>query len=225
MKGYNKQKGIYFYLPVLFVLFLTSCMDSGETTSIADCYENPEISSYQVKKIALLPILPDDTTNIGAFYATNHLYNILDEQDTSLILADIDWVREFDCSFVDKQIDNISRTSQFDIDSFYNSKIGYDLIEDGYDAVLMGTIDSIHISPGTFIGSHTMFGWRTFCKFTYYLMSLKDGKILWKADVNGEEIWETKNFYLKEIPPVDAAISNGIDIMIDVLPKGIFKIE
>ena len=99
------------------------------------------------------------------------------------------------------------------------------MIEDGYDAVLIGTIDSIHISPGVSLGSYSKYGWRTFCKFTYYLMSLKDGKILWKADVNGEEIWETKNFYINEIPPVDAAISNGIDIMIDVLPKGIFKIE
>ena len=56
-------------------------------------------------------------------------------------------------------------------------------------------------------------------------MSLKDGRILWKAGVNGEEIWETKNFYIKEIPPVDAAISNGIDRMIEVLPKEILKIE
>ncbi len=224
MKG-KYRKGIRIVYFSLFAgILLTSCRQANESNSIISYYENPIISSYQIEKIALLPILPDDSTNFGAYFSTNHFYNIIDERFPSIELADIDWVREFDCSFVDKQIDAINTTKRFDIETFYSSQPGYYLMEDGYDAVLIGAIDSIQHSIGIFIGnSFPARGWLTFCNFTYFLVSLKDGRILWKANVNGEESNIMDNYFIKEFPPLDYAISNGIDRMINVLPRGIFK--
>ena len=227
MKGLSKVKNSSLYLILLSGLILISCKHFPDSTEIIKYYENPEIAAYQVKKIALLPILPDDSTNYGAYFSTNHFYNILDEQYPSLILADIDWVREFDCSFIDYQIGMIRSTSQFDLETFYKSEIGYDLIEDDYDAVIIGTIDSLANSSGIFMRAYNNYapvlGWQTFCRFTYYIVSLKDGRILWKAIVNGDEIFQMENFYIKEFPPLDYAITDGIDRMIAALPKEVFN--
>ena len=227
MKGKSNKRIFRFFLLFFAGILLQSCIPLSKPAGVLNYYENPKISSYKVEKIALLPLLPDDTTNYGAYFSTNHLYNFLDENYPSLELADIDWVREFDCSFVDKQIDAINTTKRFDIEDFYISEPGYDLIEDGYDAVLIGTIDSLQNSHGIYLGiyenSFPVRGWITSCKFTYYLVSLIDGRILWKATVSGEEVCKMENYFIKEFPPLDYAITNGIDRMVDVLPEEIFK--
>ena len=64
----------------------------------------------------------------------------------------------------------------------------------------------------------------TSCQFTYYLISLKDGRVLWKANILGEE-----GYYLLDreeiFAPLDYAISNGIDKVIDKIPLTNSKLE
>ncbi len=227
MKIIDELKSYVKWFVILTSICLTACNNSFISSDVKGIYLSPKISSYKIEAIALLPILPDDSTDYGAYYSTNHFFNILERKYPSLIIADIDWVRNFDCSFIDKQTNFIKIKKRLDLQSFYDTDLGYNIIEENYDAVLLGMIDSTYNSYGIYLGiSEDYFpvrGWMTSCKFTYYLVSLIDGRILWRATVSGEDACKMENYFIKEFPPVDYAISNGIDRMVDYLPTEIFK--
>lgn len=226
MKRPQLLKNKLVYLNAFLLIVLTSCIYSDSPPLIKKIYTNKKISSYGVKSIAVLPVSPDDSTDSGTYFSTNHLYNILYDDYSSIELADIDWVRSFDNSMLKKEVEKIKIIKRFDIDSFYTTDLGYNLIEEGYDAAIMGKVDTVDNYYGFYLelnnGSLTR-GWITSCTFTYYLVSLKNGIVLWSAECKSEAFNYMSNFLIKNYPPVDNAISNGIDKMVEVLPEGIFK--
>ena len=79
----------------VLILFVVSCGQFINPGNFTEYFKSMKIASYKSDKIALLPILPDDTTASGAFYSTNHFYNYLMEKYTDKTFADIDWMQRF----------------------------------------------------------------------------------------------------------------------------------
>ena len=222
------KKYFILILTVFTSLFLTSCIYINDSTSVKVVFVSRMLDTYNIKTVAVLPMIPDDTTGSGTFFSTNHLYIILYDDYPSLGLANIDWIREYNDSIISEEIKNIKTLKRFDEDAFYNSDLGYNLLNEGVDAVLIGTIDTVENSDGIYLDLNTKSiqrGWVTSCSFTYFLVALNDGRILWAANCKSNAINPMTNYHIEEYPPFDAAISNGIDEMVELLPGEIFKRE
>ena len=197
------------YLRFLLFASLSLSILLSACSEIFDIYKNPEFDSYNIHRIALLPMMWDDTTEDGTFYSTNHFINkIYDERD-DVDLADIDSLRNLDYSPVLKMFKSIGNEKQINLDSIYASPIGNFLSEDGCDAIMVGTIDTVWFH--TWISSSDNKLWAsTHCIFNYYLFSLIDGELLWKTRINmsSNQYVSSDDLYF---PPLDAAISAGID--------------
>ena len=64
-------------IALCFVLFVTACNKLFDNivwpkNKIISLYESPNIDSYKIRSVVLLPMIPDDTTDAGTFYSTNH---------------------------------------------------------------------------------------------------------------------------------------------------------
>jgi hypothetical protein len=165
--------------------------------------------------------MPDDTTDTGAFYATNHFINSLEKRFPKIkfVIANIDTAIASDSMAITWNIESIEKIKKLDLRKFCRSELGYDVQKDSADAMIIGKIDSCAWRAGLTITGFRVYKSRILsCYFTYYLISLKDGRVLWKASTLGEEGY-TSYFGAEEIyPPLDYALSNGIDLLIFEIP-------
>ena len=228
MKGHTAVRKIYPCLFLLLSLVLTSCRYTNIRQEVFYAGITNNISDYKVQSIALLPIAPDDTTQNGTYFSTNRFYNILFESYPSIYIAEIDSIRKYDTSIVPEVARILEKTKKFDLEKFYQTDLGHDLMTNDYDAILLGVVDSVdsaftfYISPESeSLGN----GWFKSCIFKYFLVSLKDGRILWMTRCKGIEITSQSDYVTSGYPPLDAAISKGIDEMVYYLPIEIFKME
>lgn len=206
-------------------LFITSCKELIENSvwpwnKIISLYESPKIDLYKIRSVALLPMIPDDTTDAGTFYSTNHFINSLEREypDVKFVVSKIDTAISFDSLAVSKIIDSIEKRRKLDLKSFYDSELGYDVMKDSADAIIIGEVDSCSKKNGSFISHFLSRKTRIIsCSFVYYLISLKDGRVLWKAQVLGEDgfLYESAE---ELYPPLHYAISNGIDLIVNKIP-------
>jgi hypothetical protein len=204
----------------IVTLFLPACIQNFEKfiypkNEILHLYKSPKIDSYTFQKVALVPMMQDDSTDNGTFYSTNHFLNVLERKFPSMIffipsLGELGMVD----SLIPSLIESIEKLKRLDLKNIYNSELAYSIEEENPDAILIGNFSKFTQGKG--------FSWRyratlTSCEIAYYLISLKDGRVLWKADALGEE-----GYYLLQndeiYPPLDNAISNGIDKIVEVIP-------
>ena len=225
MIGFLKIKYIYFLISLFFLL--TSCDELLNRaiipkSEILSIYISPKIDQYKINSVALLPMAPDDTTDSGTFFATNHFFNSLKKKfpNTKFAVPLVDSVLAYDSLAIATIIDSVEKLRRLDLKYFFGSDIGYTLKENDADAVLIGMINEIIYKKGYKSGKviyQTIYATLTSCQFTYYLISLKDGRVLWKANIIGEE-----GYYLsgndEKFVPLDYSISNGIDKIIDIIP-------
>jgi hypothetical protein len=64
--------------------------------------------------------------------------------------------------------------------------------------------------------------WQTYCAFEYFLVSLKDGRVLWAATCEGVAYNQMDN-YLKSLSAGRYGNLKWIDEMVQTFPKEIFK--
>lgn len=207
------------------LLFGTACQEITDNivwpkTEIIYLYESPKIDQYKINSVALLPLIPDDTTDAGTFYSTNHFINSLEERHPKkrFTISKIDTAIAIDSLAIFRMIYSIESKRKLDLNRFYNSELGYDVKKDSADAIIVGIIDSCSKKKGYLIKDYRINKTRiTSCNFTYYLISLKDGRVLWKANLLGEAgylYYGSTDLY----PPLDRAISLGIDLIIKKIP-------
>ena len=212
------------FVSLMLMIIVNSCGQFINPGDFTEYFKSMKIASYKADKIALLPIQPDDTTNSGAYFSTNHFYNYLVEKYTDKQFADIDWIREFDCSFINDQLDFIDENKIFDLPEFYKTDLGYELLNDNYDAIIITRIDSVGNQFGIFFDSNSrnLMGWYSYCQLTTYLVSLSDGKIIWKCGAIGEDFYEAPETEKDKSPPLDFSITDAIDNIVTGLPPELF---
>ena len=223
----NKVRSIIHLISLLSIISLSGCDELLDRVIIPrnvvlSMYQSPKIDQYKINSIALLPMAPDDTTDRGTFFATNHFLNSLKQKfpNTKFEVPLVDSIIAFDSLAVVKIIDSIEKLRRLDLKYFFDTDIGNAVEENTADAMLIGTINKI-VNKRGFSSGRGIFkpvdATLTSCQFTYYLISLKDGRVLWKAKILGEE-----GYYLLDkeeiFAPLDYAISNGIDKVIDRIP-------
>jgi hypothetical protein len=163
-----------------------------------------------------MPMVWDDTTDEGTFYSTNHFINKIYTLREGIELADIDSLRKFNCDTIITMFNKIGDKQEINLDSIYSTKVKRNIYEDNCDAILVGTIDTAWYHERT--GISNLSEWAsTDCKFNYYMFSLRDGKLLWRIRVRGsnDNYTSLDDIYF---PPLDVAISSGIDYFFDEFP-------
>lgn len=217
MKFQRPFNHLSLFVFLITLLFLNSCRDLGPESKILDLYTSPKINEYTIHRVALLPMAQDDTTDSGTFYSTNHFFNELQKNysDMKFVIPELDESNGYD-TLIPNFIESIEKLKRLDLKSFFNTDIGTSVDEENPDAILIGKVDNITPKAG-YIFRYYAFASVVSCEFRYYLISLVDGRVLWKADVVGEEgflAYQPGGVY----PPLDYAISNGIDKIITNLP-------
>src|SRR3989339_465369 len=223
----NKVRSIIHLISLLSIISLSGCDELLDRVIIPrnvvlSMYQSPKIDQYKINSIALLPMAPDDTTDRGTFFATNHFLNSLKQKfpNTKFEVPLVDSIMTFDSLATVEIISSIEKLRRLDLKYFFDTDLGYAVEEYAADAMLIGMINKIIKKKG-FSSGRGIFkpvdATLTSCQFTYYLISLKDGRVLWKAKILGEE-----GYYLLDkeeiFAPLDYAISNGIDKVIDRIP-------
>lgn len=210
------------FLPFVLILFITSCIHIEKGPIIKNVFVSKDIASYKIESLAVLPLMPDDSSNIGAYFATNFLYNIFYDDYPNVDIADLDWIRKFDNSIVDEEIQSLKAMKRFDLKIFENSDLGRNIIYEEYDAVLIGNIENIKYTEGLVFGTDAILrAWVTSCSFRYYIISLNDARVLWAASCQSDSYNYLDNYLLREYPPVDKAITNGLDEIVLTIPNEI----
>jgi hypothetical protein len=200
---------------ILLFLVLSGCLDVAPDSEIVNLYKSPKYDRYVVHSVALLPMAQDDTTDSGTLYATNHFLNSLKENypEMKFVIPAFEERDDYD-SLIVNTIESIEEVKRLNTKNFFNSYLGAAIDEENPDAVIIGKIDRT-IPKSGFIRRY--YAKVVSCEFRYYLISMVDGRVLWKADVLGEE-----GYYVSQIldlyPPLDLALSNGIDKIISELP-------
>ncbi|NJD21620.1 MAG: hypothetical protein FIA82_02970 [Melioribacter sp.] len=230
----NKNSSVLFLFSLFLIISLLGCSELLDRVIvprnvILSIYRSPKIDQYKINSVALLPMAPDDTTDRGTFFATNHFLNSLKQKFpyVKFEVPLVDSIMTIDSSAVGKIINSIEKLRKLDLKYFFETDLGYAVEENEADAMLIGTINKI-INKKGFSSGRGIFkpvdATLTSCQFTYYLISLKDGRVLWKANILGEE-----GYYLlgqeEKFAPLDYAISNGIDKVIDKIPLTDSKLE
>ncbi len=233
--NHHKITGLLSILSTLsFIIFFSACNELLDyiivpRNAVLSTYKSPKIDEYKIHSVALLPMAPDDTTDNGTFFATNHFLNSLKQKfpNTKFTVPLVDSIMASDSLTIVKVIDSIEKLRRLDLKYFFDTDIGYAVDEESTDAMIIGRIEKVTKKKG-FTASRIYSWYQTAtlisCQFTYYLISLKDGRVLWKAQVSGEEGYSLtgKNILY---PPLDYAVSNGIDKMIDKIPLTDIKLE
>lgn len=218
------KKSIYrlkFLLVLSVLVTLTACDEFIQPTSyVVEFYKSTEPTSREINKVALFPMGKDDTTDTGTFYSTNHFINRLEQKfpNVKFFIPSIEKLTQKDSLFVPQLVKSIELANKLNLESFSSSDVGKLLSNDKPDAMIIGVINSSSTRRGVGLVRdeflHFQFRSITSCDFTYYLISLKDGSIVWKVRVVGEEV-NNSNHINDDYPPLDAAISNGIDLILD----------
>ncbi|MCX6173897.1 MAG: hypothetical protein NTZ27_03985 [Ignavibacteriales bacterium] len=233
--NYRKITGLLLLLSTLsFIIFFSACNELLDRivwprNQILSVYESPKLNLYKIRSIALLPMAPDDTTDNGTFFATNHFLNSLKQNfpNTKFIIPLVDSILTSDTLVISKIIDSIEKLRRLDLKYFFDTDIGYAVDEDSTDAMIIGVINKVVKKKG-YTSSRTHYGIQPAtlisCQFTYYLISLKDGRVLWKSQVLGEEGYSLNSKNIT-YPPLDYAVSNGIDKLINIIPLTDIKLE
>ena len=226
--NFRKITGLLLLLSTLgFIIFLSACNELLERivwqkSQVLSVYESPKLNLYKIRSVALLPMVPDDTTDNGTFYSTNHFLNSLKQKfpNTKFVIPSVDSLISSDSLAIFKIIDSIEKLRRLDLKYFFDTDIGYTIDGDSTDAMIIGMINKV-INKKGYTPSRTHYGIQPAtlisCQFTYYLISLKDGRVLWKAQVFGVEGYSLNSSDII-YPPLDYAISNGIDKVIDIVP-------
>jgi hypothetical protein len=199
-------------------------------------FVSKNIASYNIKKIALLPMLHDTKDYNGTYYASNYFLDLLVTEYPKLEFAEIDDIREFDCSFLSQVTENIVASKKINKRNFLDTDLGLMLSRWNCDAIIIGVVDSTSytkdkLSARLLDGS--IYRILVSCHVSYYLVSLRDGRIIWKAKEIGSQYYEPfgESPYLfslaeKSIPfsvPIAQAICNGIEKISQKLPEEIFN--
>ncbi|MCL4551130.1 MAG: hypothetical protein M1495_21480 [Bacteroidetes bacterium] len=208
------------------VITLYGCDDFIQPTNhIIDYYVSPQAAIYQIKTVALFPMAKDDTTDTGTFYSTNHFINRLEQSfpNVKFFIPSIDSLIRKDSPLVPHLIKSIGSNNKLNVESFDSSEVGKLLADDNPDAMIVGLINNSSNRRGVGLVRNEFLNFEfraiTSCDFTYYLISLKDGSTIWKFRVVGEEVYGS-NHINDDFPPLDTAISNGIDFLLDTrLPE------
>lgn len=226
--NYRKITGLLLLLSTLsFIIFFSACNELLDRivwpkNQVLSVYESPKLNLYKIRSVTLLPIVPDDTTDNGTFFATNHFLNSLKQKfpNTKFVVPPIDSILTSDSLAISIIIDSIEKLKRLDLKYFFDSDIGYSVDEDSTDAMIIGRINKVIKKKG-YTPSRIHYGIQPAtlisCQFTYYLISLEDGRVLWKAHVLGEEGYSLNSSDII-YPPLDYAVSNGIDKIIDIIP-------
>lgn len=227
MINFKKIGSISFLKCLFLIISLSGCNELLDKiivprSAVLSIYKSPKFDNYKIKTISLIPMSPDDTTDQGTFYSTNHFLNKLKGKFPNVLftIPKVDSIMAFDSLAIVKIIDSIEKMRRLDLKYFFDSDLGYAVDEHTSDAMFIGTINKIIYKKGYSSGRGVfkpMYATLTSCQFTYYLISLKDGRVLWKVQLLGEEGYfiNSKNIIY---PPLDYAVSNGIDIVIDKIP-------
>ncbi|MCX6170913.1 MAG: hypothetical protein NTX65_16380 [Ignavibacteriales bacterium] len=211
----GKQFSFFAFLTFLF--YLNSCRDLGPESNLVNIYTSPKINVYRIERVALLPMAQDDTTDSGTFYSTNHFFNSLKQNypEMKFVIPAIEVSDEYD-TLIPNFVESIEKLKRLDLTRFFETPVGSSVDEENPDAILIGRIDNKIPKSGFVLRSYA-FANVISCEFRYYLISLVDGRVLWKAEVLGEE-----GYYVSQrrelFPPIDLALSNGIDKIIPNLP-------
>ena len=219
---FNLLKSPVISLPCL-VFLLCQCRFIEEGNEIKDFYIAPNFKDYKIETVALLPMAYDDTTDIGTFYSTNYFYNNLAELN-AYNLVDIDKITSSDSSTISDQLISIRENFRIDLDSFYVTQLGSFLKAQNCDAIIIGNVFdySNYYYSDTKLGMFSIFVITTAANFNYFMVSLKDGSVLWGANIDCKASYKVRfSSYLAVLgyPPLDLSISNGIDRLLDKLKK------
>jgi hypothetical protein len=242
MKKRKNFDWIYHFSILCLIVICTSCYEpTPPENKIISLYKSTKIANYQLQKVAVLQMIYDDTTDIGTFYSTNHLINKLSQQfsEIKFEIPDIKNIVDADSLIVPKIIDSIEKDRSLNLSSFYDTDLGGFLSTEHYDAMFIGTVDSCYDYTNyqkldwAFNSVYLEHIYIRSCYFRYYLISLIDGKVLWKASILGSaaNYFDSDIFYSRSskdknyAPPLDCAISNGIDIMTTTIPFIISQIK
>ncbi|HOI30190.1 MAG TPA: hypothetical protein PLZ15_10580 [Melioribacteraceae bacterium] len=220
MKRYSPHS---FTLLICASLFI-SCQDILESSFISFDI-NEDFDKYKISTAALLPMRNDDTTSTGTFYSTNYFYNRLLKNE-KFMMIDIDKFIASDSVSITQQVKSLKRNGVLNLKILFGTNLGSFLLTESVDAIIVGDIKKNEHYYYTWYGysNHLMITVVTKCDFIYYMASLQDGKILWKADLCGYDSYADilfKGPY--HYPPVDQAISNGIDVLLEELNKLFLK--
>ncbi len=207
-----------FVLPLGILLFsVVQCDEVEEGCQVLEFYRSPNYSSYKIENVALLPMLNDDTTDNGTFYSTNHFYNSLEEYNT-FKLVDIDKISASDSNSIDNLLISIRDSLKINVDSFYTTDLGKFLKHTNCDVIILGNIyEYEHYNSTTMKYGRLYLENITRSNFNYFMISLLDGSVLWAANVDGKSryVFEVSNPNQNNpFPPLDVAISNGIDALL-----------
>ncbi|MBA4406442.1 hypothetical protein C0389_04125 [bacterium] len=175
-------------------------------------YRSPKITSYTIQKVAIIPMAQDDATQNGTFYPTNHFLNILEKRfPTRTFFVPIPDNSNAVDSLISDLIGSIEKLKRLDFKIINNSELAYSIIKEKPDAVLIGNFGKL-TNDKRYKGRAR--ATLTSCEITYYLVSMKDGGVLCKANALGEEgYYLPKN--IEAYPPLDYAISNAIDKIVE----------
>ena len=218
------KKKFYLLIPLLVILPACSTIISNflyPRSSITYIYQSPKYSQYNLSKIAIAPMMNDDTTEVGTLYSTNHFINALEKKYKKLkfFIPDTKNTGDPD-SLVFWIAQSIEEKKHLDLNDFYATDLGDAIRKGNADAVFIGVVDLVDYKNGAAYNSRAReFSKTTItsCYFTYYLISLKDGRVLFKISALGEEgfyVYSGDDVY----PELDYAISNGMDQIIEKLP-------
>ena len=225
MNSFNRGNSFNSSLLLIFLIFFQACTAPlikylHPKNEILHVYTSPQINNYTLRKIAILPMAQDDTTDTGTYYFTNHLVNLLGKKFPELDFYIPDYSPpELTDSLIPVFIDSIEKLKRFDLRSIYSSGLSESMEIEKPDAILIGNYSKLLMSKGY---STRYPATQISCEVSNYLISMREGRVLWKAVAQAEE-----GYYLlkdKEVyPPLDYAISNGIDKILDVIKFGKFE--
>ncbi len=209
-----------------FLLF-TSCGIAYEFIFPVHTFKSKNITSYNIKKLALLPIIPDTKDSSGTFFSTNYFCDLLADEYPNLEIANIDDIRKHESDFIPDMIKDLKQFRILNKRGFLETDLGISLNDWKCDAVIVGCVDST-VYQSSWVMTETLpgvsKGRKTICYFSYFLVSMKDGKVLWKSSAKGSEIFlgkrvDKRGNQLIIYPPVDNAITNGLELVAEEFPK------
>ncbi len=224
------HNGNFLQFRFLFLIIITiafsACDDFIEPTNrIIEYYVSPQASTYQIKTVALFPMAKDDTTDTGTFYSTNHFINRLEKifPHIKFSIPSLVGLTDKDSLLIPHLAQSIENEKKLNLQEFNSSQLGNSLPEDKPEMLIIGKINSFSYKKGIGLVKnefiHFEFRTITSCDFTYYLVSLTDGSIIFKFRAVGE----AANYSYRinnDFPPLDLAISDGIDLILDTgLPE------
>lgn len=139
-------------------------------------------------------------------------------------LEDIDKITSSDSSTISDQLNSIRENFWIDLDSFYVTPLGSFVKAQNCDAIIIGNVFdySNYYYSDTKLGMFSSFNITTAANFNYFMVSLFDGSVLWAANLDCKATYKLRvssYFAVLGYPPLDLAISNGIEILLDKLKR------